>query len=301
MEAKVPAGSENHVRDYYNTLTGPFLRAGGATARTGSMHRTLRVRDRSVDPIRAVDLLVLRALEAAGAFEPQAEGTPERHVIADLGCGTGASMAWLSRRAHAEVVGITLSQAQAAAAATLFPALTPPVVGSYDSVSDLERMSGGRLLSGAYMIESFVHAPDAERLLRAIAERTRPGGALVICDDLPTERLATALASGTGEERSRALAQQFRAGWHVQTFLSPRQIAKVAARTGWKLIRSDDLSACVATYRPRDLVARVGSWYATVLRLRSSWWDNVTGGSALQRLIHRRAVRYRLLTLQRVA
>jgi SAM-dependent methyltransferase len=228
-------------------------------------------------------------------------GTPAHPMVADLGCGTGASMAWISRRTQAEIVGITVSKAQAAAAASRFCTLTPPVVGSYDSVNDLRRMSGGRLLSGAYMIESFVHAPDAEHLLRAIAAQTRPGGSLVICDDLPSERLARAMASGSGADRSRFLAERFRAGWHIQTFLSPRQIAAVATRAGWRLVRSEDLSGFVATYRPRDLVARVGSWFATALGLRGSWWDNVTGGSALQRLIHRRAVRYRLITLQRVA
>jgi SAM-dependent methyltransferase len=290
------------VRNYYNSMTSAFLRVGGASRSSGSLHRSLRA-PRPADgipPIHTVDALILDELQRIGALGAKS-GRP---LIADLGCGVGATLAWLAARTDAELVGITLSEHQAAVARERFPRISPLTVGSFDDPAALFRMTGGRSLTAAYMIESFVHAPDARRALGAIAERTEPGGHLLICDDLASERLASALmvheARGPdGVRQSIALANRFRRGWHVSSFLSADRIATLGQDTGWELVRVQDLSGLVMTYRPRDIVARIGSGVASALGLRGSWWENVAGGSALQRLIHRRAVRYSLLTLRR--
>jgi hypothetical protein len=193
--------------------------------------------------------------------------------------------------------------------------------GSFTNEADLERMSGGRLLHGAFMIESFVHADAPETLFRVLAGRSLPGAVLIIVDDVPTEGLLRMLApAGSGAERAERrgrpgarrtkeprrreygrLVRDFREGWHIHTFLPPERVGETAAQYGWRLREVVDLSDHIIRNRPRDLVARAVSEPVRRIGLTGSWWDNVLGGSALQRLSHRRAVRYQALVLQRTA
>lgn len=296
----------NEVQDYYNRLTRAFLRVGGATRRTGSLHRSLRLPrgTRTVPPITAVDALILEAFRRNGVLTADRQAEERPPLIGDLGCGVGASMAWMQGETDARFAGITLSPVQADEAGRRLRPGTAVCAGRYDDPDDLRRMTNGESLDGAYMIESFVHAENPPAVFEALADRMRPGGLLVICDDLPSERLLQAIESSTPAEgpfehgRSIALASEFRTGWHINAFLSPERLLSAARPHGWNLVEELDLSPFVMRYRPRDLVARMGRFAALALRLTGRWWENVRGGSALQRLIHRRAVRYRLLVLR---
>lgn len=73
----------------------------------------------------------------------------------------------------------------------------------------------------------------------------------------------------------------------------------MGARTGWELVRAINLSRFVITNRPRDLAARIAAVPARVCGADTSWWRNVIGGAALQRLIRRRLTKYRVLVLRR--
>ena len=57
------------------------------------------------------------------------------------------------------------------------------------------------------MIESFVHGSDAATTLAAVAEVMRPGGVLIVCDDLPTDDLLamTTDADGSSGDPAGAL------------------------------------------------------------------------------------------------
>lgn len=310
------------VRAYYDSITRSFLRAGGATARTGSLHRCLRVpgaRTRT-DQINAVHIVIR---DLINRYTDRSAGTGESPLVADLGCGVGATMAWMRDRAGFEPVGITLSDVQARIAESRF-GRRAVVTGSFTDVDDLRAMTGGRPVSAAYMIESFVHTSDAQALFSAVGAVGRPGSLLVICDDFPTARLArmtgeitpeTAGGNGAPAESAsgriapadrggarlrlnRRLAADFQAGWHIHSFRTAGVIAGLARAAGWELVESVDLSRWVVTNRPRDLAARASAGPARRLGLRASWWENVVGGGALQRLIRRRLVEYRVLVFR---
>ena len=310
------------VRNYYDGNTARFLRFGGAGSSGGRFHRLLRMPGvrtpaEAADAVHHVLLAVLAECgivgDRAGAGGPPpgvrtaSASAPPRPLVADLGCGVGATMEWLVGSAEVDAVGITLSPRQAALARVRLAGRAAVVTGSFTSASDLRRMAGGRALDAAVMIESFVHADGVRSLFDALTPLVAPGGVLVICDDLPAPRLLRQLESArarpTREPRSvrrnRRLAVDFRWGWHVNTFLGAGGIEAEGRRAGWRLVRSVDLSRYVVTDRPRDAAARLAAGPARFLGLRSSWWRNVIGGSALGHLARRGLVEYRVLVFER--
>ncbi len=294
------------VREYYEGNTRKFLRFGGASARTGSLHRSLRLPGvttptQAIDAIHHLILDVLVDLGVTGRRQRAGgDGGMRRALVADLGCGVGATMQWLFEHADVETLGITVSPYQARVAETRLRSRGRVVEGSFTSDADLHRMTGGRALDAAIMIESFVHTAEPHALFRALSRHVRSKGVLLICDDLPTARLLREMRSPGGLARlNRRLAADFRRGWQIAGFRSVLEIARLAAGSGWRLVRSTDLTEYVVTNRPRDYLARAAAGPARLVRLRGHWWRNVTGGAALQRLIRRRLLRYRLLVLEK--
>ena len=107
--------------------------------------------------------------------------------VVDLGCGVGGSLVHLAaQRADLVGEGITISPAQVTAAATLIEraGLASRVrVREGDFAAPPADLAGADL---ALSIEAFVHGPDPAAYLRAAAGLLRPGGLLVLCDDLLT-------------------------------------------------------------------------------------------------------------------
>jgi SAM-dependent methyltransferase len=244
--------------------------------------------------MHAIHTLLYRLLEERSVIN----GT-RRSCVADLGCGVGATMEWFCDHAAIEMCGITLSPVQAELAATRLKGRGRVVTGSYTNPEDLERLAKGRLLDAAYMIESFVHGDAPDALLAGVAARTRPGGLLLICDDFPTPRLMAQLDGDHGDASLRRMVADFRRGWHIHTFLPVEALGDAARRHGWQVSTVIDLSPYVVTDRPRDLAARMSAPVARLLRLRSPWWQNVVGGSALQRLGRRGLLTYQVVVFER--
>ncbi|MFW5689628.1 MAG: SAM-dependent methyltransferase [Spirochaetota bacterium] len=291
---------KNDVRDYYDRNTRFFLGSGGDSHRSRTMHRALRVPGTGAHRADTVHAFIADAFErhlsAAATTErhmPEAtDRTTGRRLIADLGCGVGATMRWMSERLDAELVGITVSEVQARIGRSLEGAGANLVVGSFESPDDLLLMSRGRPLDAAYMIESFVHARNAETLFARLATACRPGAVLVICDDFVGE-------AGPDPARTERLVRDFRAGWHATSFVTAEAATAAAYLAGWRRIEAVDLTPYVVTSRPRDIVARMLSHPARAIGARSPLWRNVVGGSALQRLIRSGAARYLLLVFMR--
>lgn len=306
-------GPPSGVGAYYEHNTRRFLRFGGAGSSGGQLHRSLRMPGvrTAADAADAIHHVVLAELRRAGVLTstdaPDGRPRRPRPLIADLGCGVGATMEWLMEQADVETAGITLSRYQASLARTRLSGRATVTTGSFTSAADLRRMAGGRTLDAACMIESFVHADRIGELFESLGRIMRPNGVLIICDDLPTLRLLRQLEPRpTGNASlprlvrlNRRLAADFRWGWHINAFHSVEHIAATGRRTGWRLEHSTDLTGYVDTSRPRDLAARLAAVPARLVRARTSWWRNVIGGSALQRLIRRRLVAYRVLVLRR--
>jgi cyclopropane fatty-acyl-phospholipid synthase-like methyltransferase len=262
------------VRHFYDSNTWKFLLTGTQRA----IHRELwghGVTNRSAAAHHAHEL-VLDEL-----------GQDDRWVL-DLGCGVGTSALYLAQRRPVDVVGVSISAEQIRLAgryATRSESLqgsTRFVVADFMALPD--SLAGFDL---AYAIESFVHADPASAFFRNAARALRPGGTLLVIDDV--------LVGDPSDSR----LDDFRRGWHIAALLPAPEIVALAADAGLDLVASRDLSWMQRLGRPRDWFVRAAQPVLRRLRDRSVWADSMVGGDALQRCHRAGLLDYRLLRFVR--
>ena len=262
------------VRRYYDANTRKFLLASSQRA----IHRELwgpGVTNRSA-AVHHAHALVLDEL------------APEDRRVLDLGCGVGTAALYLAARRPVEVLGVSISPEQIRLAER-YAARTPALLGSVafreaDFTALPEDVTGFDL---AFAIEAFVHAASAAAFFREAALALRPGGALVVIDDVLTSTAA-----------DRRL-DDFRAGWHVSSLLPVTEAARLADGAGLDLVRSVDLSPMQRLGRPRDRLIRLARPALRGLRRRSPWAGALVGGDALQQSHRAGLLEYRLLRFTR--
>lgn len=293
------------TRAYYNHNTRSFLRPWRGSAATGAIHRPLwapGVRTRA-EAMHHIHHLIASAFvvhgiarEAAGAPPTEAARRP---FIADLGCGVGAGLAYIDQNLEADLAGVTLSEVQAEMGTERLPPGIRVIQGDFmnpETLDTLCRHKGQtRSLDGAWMIEAFVHAPAAKKLLMNIAGHMRRGGVLAICDDL----LSGAYQDDALSRRSLRLIEEFRRGWHIHSFHSADEIAQIAQAAGFRMIERHDLSRSVRNTMLKGFPVHLAALIARLIGTSSPAWSNLRGGSALQRLSKAGIVQYQLLLFRR--
>ena len=270
-----PAASTGaRVRGYYDANTWKFLLTGSQRA----IHRELwgaGVRNRA-EAVHHAHALVLDELR------------PEDQRVLDLGCGVGTAALYLAQRKPVDVLGVSISPAQIRLAER-YAAASGPLRGTVRfAVADFTALPPG--LDGfdlAFAIESFVHADSAAAFFRAVAGALRPGGALVVIDDVRTDTVP--------DVRLR----EFQAGWHAANLVSVPEAAALAAEAGLELVGSRDLSPLQRLGRPRDRVVRALRPVLGRVQQRSWWAQSLVGGDALQHCHRTGVLEYRLLRFQR--
>ena len=266
------------VRRYYDRNTSSFV-ALGQGGSVGAIHRAVwgpgtTTREQAFHFVEDRIADVVRRLGST-------------HVV-DLGCGVGASLCYLARLLPISGTGVTLSPIQVRAARERIEA-----EGLSDRVACIEG-DFGNLPDGmqaadvAYAIESFVHAPDPARFFAEAGRLVRPGGALVICDDVRRR--------GNSREAERSI-HRFKRGWHVNSLLEVDELRSLASESGFEHESTEDLSSYLELRRARDrLLAILGR-----LPLEDTRLGHLVGGSALQRSLARGWIGYDLMVFTRTA
>jgi hypothetical protein len=142
-------------------------------------------------------------------------------------------------------------------------------------------------------IESLAHSADPSITLANWAAAIRPGGRLVVVDDVPVAALADSDDDFAG----------FRAGWQCQAIARREVILNSLAESGLTLEREVDLTRLVRerseaalerlvrlNRRARALLAWTGAGQLI---------DSLHGGLMLERLYRRGVMRYQLVLAQR--
>ena len=269
--------TDSGVRRYYDAIPWKFLLSGSERA----LHRELwgpGVADRA-GAVHHVHALVLGEL------------APDDRRVLDLGCGVGTAALYLARRRAVEVIGVSISPEQVRLGQR-YAERDSGLLGSVRFVvadfTDLpDDLTGFDL---AFAIESFVHATDAAAFFDEAARALRPGGALVVVDDVFTE---------VGAASADPRLDDFRAGWHAPNLLTVEAAESMAAEQGLVLQESRDLSSMQRMGRPRDRLVRAAQPVLRRMRGRSMWADSMVGGDALQRCHRAGLLEYRLLRFVR--
>jgi len=281
------------VRRYYDRNTAAFV-ALGQGASLGAIHRAVwgpgvRNRDEAFHFVEDRIAALICSL-------PLGQGRADHaapHVV-DLGCGVGASLAYLATHPVVPVAmratGVTLSPVQARLGTERMAAR-----GLSERVACLEgdycQLPPGLPRADlAYAIESFVHGPDPARFLAEAARLITPGGLLVICDDF---RRPSATASA-----SRTLAQ-FARGWHVNTLITGEALREQAAAAGFVHEATTDLTSWLELNRPRDRAIALLTALLGWLPLERTRLGHLIGGTALQTGLSRGWLGYDLAVFRR--
>jgi SAM-dependent methyltransferase len=187
-----------------------------------------------------------------------------------------------------EVVGVSISPTQIRLAER-FADRNEPLRGSLRfAVPDFTILPADLVgFDLAFAIESFVHADPASAFFQSASRALRPGGALVVIDDVRA-----------GDPADPRLAD-FRRGWHAPALLSVSELTGLAADAELTLLASRDLSALQRLGRPRDRLVRAVQPVLRRLRERSVWAESLVGGDALQRCHRAGLLEYRLLRFVR--
>jgi SAM-dependent methyltransferase len=211
------------------------------------------------------------------------------HVV-DLGCGVGASLCYLAGLLPITGTGVTLSPLQVRAARARIESAglserVDCIEGDYGNLPD-----GLKAADVAYAIESFVHGPDPARFFAEAARLVRPGGALVICDDVRRD------GNSPGAERS---IHRFKRGWHINSLLEAGELRSLAGEGGFDHLSTEDLSSFLELRRVRDRAIGAAVAILGRLPLEETRFGPLVGGSALQRSLARGWVGYDLMVFTR--
>jgi cyclopropane fatty-acyl-phospholipid synthase-like methyltransferase len=278
--------SQTDIRRYYDRNTAAFV-ALGQGGSVGAIHRAVwgpGVRT-SEEAFRYVEDQIAERLRHL----PLEIDRP--HVV-DLGCGVGASLCYLAERLPGlRGTGITLSPVQAR-----FAEKRVQQAGLSDRVTCLEgdyadvpaSVSPADL---AYAIESFVHGPDPSRFFAQCRQLMRPGGLLMICDDVKRP---------TDDPAARRAIERFKRGWHINTLIDRSELQTLAREAGFEHDSTVDLSSYLELNRPRDRAIEVLISLTGWVPVLWSRLDHLVGGSALQQCLGRGWIGYDLAVFRRV-
>jgi cyclopropane fatty-acyl-phospholipid synthase-like methyltransferase len=264
------------IKRYYDRHTASFVRFGQGRA---SIHRAVWGADTRTQD-QAFHYVDDRIATLARRIEPLSGA----HIV-DLGCGVGASLCYLAERLPVRGTGITLSPAQAKMARQLIAGanLSERVECLEGDFTDLPPTIKPADL--AYAIESFVHGPAPERFFTQSHKILKPGGCLVICDDV---------RAGVPSPESTKTVEEFTRGWHINTLLDRETMIGMARDANFEHESVVDLTPMLDLGRARDRAIAVAVTLLKWLPYAGDRYDYVIGGNALQTCLAKGWIRYEL-------
>ncbi len=257
------------LRRYYDANTRLFLKFSP----TAAIHRALWLPwvTRLDQALRGADELILA----------EARALPSVRRILDLGCGAGATLFYLlSALPDSLGWGVTISPVQARLAKRHAPSNALILEADFH---DLPLIGGFDL---AYAIEAFVHTPHPDRFFQEVARLIRPGGRLILVDDVLEWR----------DSSWRTVYQQ---GWHAPALLPVEQVQTLAAAHGLILVCDRDLTPWLRLRPLPDLLARILLAFGRPFLRAHPLLSSMLGSMALQQSLRDEAIRYHMLIFLR--
>jgi cyclopropane fatty-acyl-phospholipid synthase-like methyltransferase len=260
--------TEQLIRDYYNAMHSIHTQPGNVYDLGDHLH----------------DLAVHKHLDQDSLIQFREAYQWVQHTraqfIADAGCGYGGFAVFVARQAPAiHVDGYTLSDVQQAVAQQVFARLHLPharvLLQSYDRLV--------RQYDAIVAIESLGHAADVGATLQYWARHLRPGGLVVIIDEVFRPEVAS----------EHPEIQQFMQFWRFSLLLQRARVEALVHAAGLHIAAWDVLSERYhVPNRPDDVCDRLLSAYQ-----HQGAHPGYIGGMLLEKFYNRGWVDYVLMVL----
>lgn len=276
----------NHVRNYYDQNTRLFL-AFHRSAKAENIHRAVWT-----EGIQTLE----EALQATNErIRAEIETVAPVHArIADLGCGVGAGLMYITQRLNEPdlTLGLTLSSVQAKLAGQFCrqAGLDKKMLFAEGDFTAAPLMD--QSLDAAFSVEAFVHSPTPERYFQEASRLLRPGGKLIVVDDFQAERHLSVPET--------EWLQAFMAGWHVPGVRTVEQICEYGETYQLRLLKNQDLTSYLHLHNLPDLIARGIRFLGNRLPIRHAILPSMLGSMALQQCLYQGITEYRFLVFERL-
>lgn len=279
-----PSSAAARVASYYDANTKRFLALGGS-GDTAAIHRAVW----APGVVNRTEAFLYLNRIVADAIRPLLKQAEGRVQLLDLGCGVGGTSTWLAKELNAQITGITISATQREMAEERARSLGLGEQVHFVAVDfdDPDSMASLPVAKAACAIESFAHVADARRFFTMAAERLEIGGRLIICDDF----LGASLTP-----QARRWQQRIVDGWHLHSLLPEQHVIDIASAAGFHLLERHDHSSHIRSLHPMLLMLTAN---LTRLPLAGSYWQNLSGGTALQVCLRKGWTRYLSLTWEK--
>jgi SAM-dependent methyltransferase len=219
-------------------------------------------------------------------------GLPPDPRVLDAGCGFGGTVFYWQPRIGGRYEGITLSRVQLAVAQREARRRGIADVCRFRVQSYDEPL--GSDFDAVVAIESLIHSPNLHRTLSNLVGALRPGGVLLLLDDMAACDL----------DRHRPVeAELLRRHWGCARYWTYDDYRDALDRAGLSLIREEDLSALMRPRR-KEVLDRLERTYSFLHRRillppARTVVSAYLGGIALERLHSSGDVHYRLLVTRK--
>ncbi|HEX7997885.1 MAG TPA: methyltransferase domain-containing protein [Pyrinomonadaceae bacterium] len=252
-----------------------------------TMHKTLSVPAETSEPqnrTAGLDYVNDQMLKAAQL--------PPAPRVLDAGCGFGGTIFHWHERIGGQYDGLTLSRVQlrvarreaerrgiADACRFHLQSYDAAIAGSYDAVT---------------AIESLVHAPDLSQTIYNLARSLRPGGLMLILEDMAKVDI---------EREAPADAMLLRQHWGCHPYPTEDNYRQALERARLNVIHEADLTPHVR-YRSADILDQQEKKYTRLYKLlrlapARAVLSAYLGGVGLERLYQKGKMRYRLIVARR--
>jgi SAM-dependent methyltransferase len=275
------------VAEYYNRNTLRFLRYGPGR-QAAAIHRP--VWGPGVKTAEEAALFSNRLV--AAAIRPALGKDPSTAIAVDLGCGVGGTATWIANELGISVTGITNSPVQAELAIQRAQQLGLDrrchfILGDFLAPPPLAQAQA------AWAIESLAHASDPGLFFAANSALIVQGGRLVVCDDF----LAKPIEQYEADPGALEWILRFQRDWHVPGLQQLDALVEIAGQKGFQPVSSTDLTPWLRGFHPLMLQLIL---LLTRLPLRNAFWQNLSGGAALQVCLRSGWTKYLALVLEKI-
>ena len=270
------------VTDYYDNNTRRFIRFGVGKGEY-AIHRQAWGTGVSTEAeaLHFAEDLIIRRMAGSGIKS-----------VLDMGCGVGGTIRYMRDRYPAHYRGITISPVQARMAEQILgnDAVMMGDMTDGDSLPSL--FSACPHPAAIVCIEAFLHLKAGARWFHELARHTAPGDLLFIQDNFLSN-------SGQRGRRDSRFIDDFTTGWKASSLLTTEEVIDAAEAAGFAILGDVNLTPMLKSRPMQRLSIALLVALLKPLRIRAGWWDNFSGGNALQRCIRRGLTSYRQLVFVR--